>query len=415
MRGLTFLVAVTMAFSAHAQPTEPPRVPRLVVEVGPKSAFATNGYVGGQIVLKAGLISRHPFEALELKLPRLPDTEVIELQRPLTRKVTGYGGRGYVFETAIAIFPRTPGVLRIPSVTAVGFVEPEADNELAFDLASDPVEINISGVSRHFENPWWLVSDRVETEDAWSVPPADIRVGEVVQRTVYFRVWGVAAEHLPAVEHGRARGMKVSLAGRQLRTEKSPDGLIAHATYTWDLEAEPQQVAFITPIGLDYWDPVEHRARKAAVPALRLEPLAADSEKIAAGLMREAADQRNQTSVYGLLLIGSLGLPAIFLLGAYLTTWLPTPADRRLKASVAVDPSASNVYRAFDAWLTRSGHSKSRFDRHHTSRRDLSDQLFSGEQPERSARNNLISDAFRFSRRSRAKHLSNWLRTMVQP
>ncbi len=415
MRAPALLVTAFLAFGAQAQPTEPPRVPKLTVEVGPLSALSTNGYVGGQIVLKALLVSRHPFEALELKLPRLPDAQVIELQRPRTRRVTGYGGRGYVFETAIAIFPRSPGTLTIPPVTAVGFVEPEADNELTFDLASDPVEIKISGVSRHYENPWWLVSDRVEIEDTWSVPPEDIRVGEVVQRTVHFHVWGVAADHLPVVDHGRARGLKVSLADRKLRTERSPDGLIAHAAYTWDVEAEPQQVAFITPIGLDYWDPIEHRARKVAAPALRLEPLAADSEKIAAGLMREAADQKNLVRVYGAMLIGALSIPVVLLLGAFLTTWIPTRTDQHLRASAAIDPSPSNVYRAFDTWLARSGVSADHFDHHHTSRRDLSDRLFSRAHPDLSARNDLISDALRYSRRSRAQRLSHWLRTMLRP
>ena len=102
----------------------------------------------------------------------------------------------------------------------------------------------------------------------------------------------MTAEQLPVIEHSRARGVKTSLAHSELKTERSPDGLIAHATYTWDLIAEPQQVAFVAPLGLDYWDPLEHRPKKAGLPGLRLEPVPADSEAIATALMQEAQDRR---------------------------------------------------------------------------------------------------------------------------
>ena len=412
MRIPLLLFATFLALGVNAQETEAPVVPRLTVEIGPPFALATNGYIGGQIVIKARLLSRHPFEALQLKLPRLSGAEIIEVQRPRTRKVNGYGGRGHVFETAVAIIPQTAGTLKIPPVTAVGMVEPEPGRELDFDLASDPVDIKIAGVSPRFDNPWWLVSERVEMEETWSTPPQDIRVGDVVQRTVHIHVWGVPAEHLPTIEHGRTRDMKVSLAGHTSKTEKSPDGLIGHATYTWDLEAEPRQVAFIAPIGLDYWHPGEHRARRLAVPGLRLEPLPADSAEIAALLMREAAGRRNQVKIYAAAALGVLGLPVAILFGAFLVTRLPTRADRRLKTRTAIDPDPSNLYREFDTWLSVSGWLAGQFDSRHASRRGLSDQLF-GPSASVVVRNQLISDAFRFSRWIRTRKLLDRLRHIL--
>ena len=81
-------------------------MPELTVTVTPNAARLSNGYVDGQIVLKVQLLSRHPFEALDLTMPQIPAAEVIELQRPRTRKVTSYAGPGHVFETSVAIIPR---------------------------------------------------------------------------------------------------------------------------------------------------------------------------------------------------------------------------------------------------------------------------------------------------------------------
>ncbi|MGD1926201.1 MAG: hypothetical protein ACFB03_18755 [Paracoccaceae bacterium] len=402
--GVFVVLFAVMATLVHAQPTQAPQKPELRVDASPAPALATNGYIDGQIVLRVQLLSRHPFEALDFKLPQIANAEVVELMRPRTRKVTGYAGQGFVFETSIAVFPQRSGVLTIPPVTAVGFVQTEPDGELQFDLASDPVEIKIAGISRHYDNPWWLVSDRVEIEETWSTPPDEIRVGELVRRTVSLRVWGVDAERLPELKHGRTRGVRVSLAGSDLKTKKSPDGLVAHATYSWDLEAEPQQVAFVTPIALDYWDPSEHRQRKAALPALRLEPLPADSEKIAADLMQEATQNREQSVTITAVLAGALSLPVCLAFGAFLLTRLPTPADRRLRATVK-DNSATGLYKAVENWLSQSKASATDFDRGHASRLKIARHLFEPGHPDGASKDQVVSDAYRFSRQRRLARL----------
>ncbi|MFK7944508.1 MAG: hypothetical protein AB8B85_16555, partial [Paracoccaceae bacterium] len=56
---------------AYCQTIDVPEIPELRVIVGPQAALATNGYVEGQLVLRVQLVSRHPFEALDLKTPVL--------------------------------------------------------------------------------------------------------------------------------------------------------------------------------------------------------------------------------------------------------------------------------------------------------------------------------------------------------
>ena len=410
MRLLVLFHVVLMMFlqTANAQNTQAPVVPELTVTIGPDAVFRTNGYVDGQIVVQVQLLSRHPFEALDFAMPQISGAEIIELQRPRTRKVTGYAGQGYVFETAIAVIPRTSGVLTIPPVTAVGHVEPVTDKELHFDLSSDAAEIKIAGISRHFESPWWLVSDRVEIDEIWSSPPEAIRIGEVIQRTVNLRVWGTTAERLPVIEHSRTRGVKVSLASSDLTTERSADGLIAHATYVWDLVAEPQQVAFIAPMGLDYWNPLEHLAKKAGLPGVRLEPLPANGEDVAAALVEEAEQRQKHSSLMVFFLVGIISLPVAGLAIAWVMTGLPTRADRRLRAGL-VGAAPSRCYRLMDRWLTEAGWSKASFDHQFESRIALSDHLFGTVRLAETGTGPLLSDALEFSRRQRRQRLLDGL------
>ncbi len=405
-------LALMFAVPAKAQRTEAPQMPELRVEVGPTEALATNGYVGGQIVLRVELLSRHPFEALDFKLPQFPDAEVIELLRPRARKVTSYAGTGYLFETSIAIIPKISGVLTIGAVTAVGYVEPEPDKELHFDLASEPSNVKIAEKSRLYEHPWWLVSDRVEIEETWSVPPEEIRVGEVVQRTVNIRAWGVTGDQLPELELDRTNGVRISLASREQKTDRSPEGLIATAIYVWDLEAEPQQVAFVAPVGMTYWDPIEHRQRRAGVKGLRLEPLPADRQQIADSLMQEAIAEHAQTRFLGMVAVGILALPVLAILVAWAWTRLPTRHDRQFRAALTGRPSPGQMYEAMNAWFSVSEWAPQDFDKAYASRRDLSDQLFSRQHPHGPDPLTLVSDAYGFSKRTRTKRLLGLLRTL---
>ena len=402
--GGLLLLAASLASPAYAQQTEAPLVPELRVTVTPEAAQTTNGYVQGQIVLSVQLLSRHPFESLSLDVPQIQSAEVIELMRPRTRKITSYAGEGYAFETSVAIIPRTSGVLTIPPVTAVGHVEPAKNDERPFDLASDSYDIKIAGISKYYRDPWWLVSDRVEIEESWSTPPEDIRVGEIVQRRVSVRVWGVPGERLPTLEHGRTTGMRVSLASAETKTEKGQGGLIGSAEYIWDLQAEPQQVTFIAPLGISFWDPVEHRARRAGVKGLRLEPLPVDRERAAAELMQEAENRRDTTTYLILTVAGLLVLPVLVFLASLLWANLPTRSDHRLRTALkGGDPRGH--YTALQSWLVEHDWSTESFDRFSAVRRHLSDHLFGSRMSAAPGSQTVVADAMRFARRNRIRNL----------
>lgn len=390
---------------ARAQLAEAPITPRLDVSVSPETALATHGYVHGQLVVRIQLLSRFPFEELSLTPPRFEAADVVRLVRPRTREITGYAGRGFLYETAFAVTPLKPGPFNIPPVTAVGVVEPEKDRELRFDLASEPVDLTISDTPRAYDADWWLAAPRVEVDETWSKPVEDIRVGEVVQRRVSLRVWGVAAERLPELSHPPAQGVRISLRSAETRTETSFEGLIAHADYVWDLEIERQQIVFVKPIGVAYWDTNDHDQKASSAPAHRLEPLEADSEALADALMREAKGKRRQSTMLVAAIALALIAPLIVLATLFVAAAVPTQADRRLRRDCGAGATPEAIYNAIDDWLAASGLDRGDTRRRLPARAELSDQLFARDHPVAKNRRRLVGQALDWSRRRRIRAL----------
>lgn len=401
---------------AYEQTVDAPESPQLRVVVGPEAALTTNGYVDGQLVLRVQLVSRYPFEALDFDLPAIANAEIIELLRPRTRKVSTYAGEGYIFETAIAIIPRESGTLTIPAIHASGIIEPRKDEALSFDTATDPTHIEIAGIAEtydaHGDNPWWLVSHRVEIDEEWSTPIEQIRAGEIIQRTVSVRVWGTTAERLPEIEHPRTRGVRVTLASSNVRTERSSDGLIAMARYVWNLAAEPQDVAFIAPVGVTFWHPLEHEQQKAGVPGHRLEPLPADSGAIAERLMQDALSRRRDDRMAAYALAAVFVLPLALLAGAFLRAWLPSRADLRLRRACHQGMSQQALYSATERWLQETGQTKESLDAAGDAFRRLRSHLFAPDRAETPNPAGLVREAMLASRKPRVARFLDRLRIL---
>lgn len=410
---LIFMAALLTPLSAASQLTEAPVTPELSVIISPAEATATQGYIQGQLVVRIQLLSRYPFEELSLKPPVFENAEVVQLVRPRTRKITGYAGQGYLFETAMAVTPREIGVYQIHPVTAVGKVVPPEADELRFDLASSPVEITISDVPATYDADWWLASSRAEIDEQWSLPVTDIRVGELVQRRISLRVWGVSDERLPVLEHPPAQGVTISLRSSATRTETSPDGLIAYADYVWDLEVQKQQVIFIKPIGLTYWDPSEHRQKAVSAKGHRLEPLPADSEGVADALMQEAAAAQDRTNTWAWAVGITLIAPLAGLLAAFIFVAVPTRSDMHLWKACRKNAAPGDIYNEVDRWLADVGLPIEAAKKRLPAREELAAGFFAPDHPAADGRGALRIQALRLSRQARQAAFALHVRSVV--
>ena len=406
MRALLILILL-LPLQAAAQLAEAPLIPQFRVTATPATTVQTQGYVQGQIILRIQLISRHPFEALAVTPPLIENAETVQLARPRTRRISGYAGEGHVHERLIAVFPKQAGLLRIPAATAVGVVEPVKDQELAFDIASQPIEIAIAAPPATYDVDWWLAATRVEIDESWSQPVEALRVDQPAQRKVSLRVWGVADERLPDLTHPPAQGVKISLRSAEQRTETSSEGLIAYADYVWDIEVERQQVVFLKPIGVTFWNTISHRRQSVAAPGHRLEPLPADAAGLADSLMKEAAAARDSSTTWAITAALALSAPLLAAFAALLFAAAPTRADRRLWRDCGGAAGPDVLYSAVEAWRAASGLDRNEMRGRLPVRHSLSDQLFSRTHPPADVGRKLRRQALAWSRSVRVANLAS--------
>ncbi len=354
---LAFLVAIGMVCgpAAIAQTLEMPETPELTVSLEPPHALRGGAYVQGQLKLRVRVASKYPFEALNLRLPEIGGAEVLTLSKPRTRKVRAYAGDGYVFETVLALFPQRSGPMRILPVVVTGAVAKNSGQKERFTQQSESLAVQVNPIDPYYQDDWWLVVDSVAMTETWSKPPDELRVGDVVRREVAVTAMGVTAEHLPLIGHGRTRGISVTDAGRDARTELTPDGVVAHLRQAWDLRIDSDQVIHISPLRPAYWDPETGSQRRAAVPAKRLEPLPRDATLLTQQLM-EAAQAEHSRRQIGLVI--AIAAPAALLFLAFLLivwTALPTRRDRELRKACTGQAQLPDCYQAILAWGRDAG------------------------------------------------------------
>ena len=278
------LLAAGAAGPARAQITAFPEVPELLVSLDPPEAATEGGWLYGQIVLKAQLVSKHPFEALDFDLPLPEGVQKVEVMRPRTRRTGAYAGEGYVFETVVALFPTRSGVLEFPPARAAGVSSPEdSDREIAFDARGPAFRVSVAGAHPSMDGEWWMVSPRVEVEEIWSKPVEEIRVGDIVRRTVVATVHGATGHRVSVPDHRRTLAVRVADATTEVRTEITARGAIGKVARSWDLKFERGGVVYVAPVVVPYWNPVRRERETVAALGRRLEPLPADREAAGRG------------------------------------------------------------------------------------------------------------------------------------
>ncbi|MGI9502420.1 MAG: hypothetical protein ACR2RE_05120, partial [Geminicoccaceae bacterium] len=275
---VAFLMCAVMVAAvpcAIAQENSVPENPTLTVRITPPKP-----YLQEEIVQVIRVIARHPFEELVLDLPTVECAEIITLQQPKNRKFSTYGGEGYIFETSRAIFPKQSGELEIPTVRVSGSVGVSRNEKEPFALRSEATILDVRPPPTAFSEDWWLIARDIKIDQGWSEPLDDIRVGDRVTRSITVTAAGVTGAHLPELEQGRSQGLTVLPGQTERRTEITPAGVIGTIRRSFEIRVDVDQPINIRPVRVVWWNTSTEIERRSAAPAVRLEPLPRDVEKL---------------------------------------------------------------------------------------------------------------------------------------
>ena len=348
---LLLVACVLMNSNVSAQQRYLPEQPSLVVELLPEETHTGEGtYVHAHLRMNLRLSGRYAYEALEVTLPTIPNSEVIEIQRPRTRFIDTYTGAGHIYEATYSIFPQRSGVLEIPPVRVRGSVETEVGRELHFDLASEGFRVPVDPAVEGFSGNRWFVADAVEISETWTPPIGEIRYGDVVRREVHVKADGTTGGRMPVLETPRATGVTQFDAGHRTKTEKTVSGTIGHLWQSWEVRIDNANFAETAPVRLVFWNAREHAEEIAWIPVRRIEPLPPDTGALASKLMDEAWAEHQLQWTLWLELLVLLAAPFVLLAVLFLHALLPTIRDLVLYFRLGRTAPPREAFEAVQIW-----------------------------------------------------------------
>ena len=351
---LTLLVALVHSIPVRAQITAFPEIPELTVTIEPPALVTAGTWIYDQVIVRVQLASKHPFEALSFDFDIPDDVDHITLVRPRTRFTRSYAGAGHVYEAVWALFPKRSGQLEIPAARAVGRVENDIGESISFDAHGPSWTIEVAGIEPSFTDGW-MVSRRVEISESWSKPPDQIRVHDIVRRTVEIRANGVSGNRITLPHLRPTRGLQVADAGAEISTETSATGIVGRLRQSWDLKIERGGVVYVAPVAVSWWHPTDRVMHKQSVRGWRLEPLPVDQEARVRELLHEARDSQDRLYLAAAIGLAVLLVPGLALLVIFCVQALPCRADRILLRGCRNAGTPEDLYRVVSTWSAATG------------------------------------------------------------
>jgi len=355
MRALAILLFVmSRATLVLAQEEAIPSEPELRVIVEPIHVLERGAYVQGQIRLRILLLSPRKFETLRFQPPQLDGATIVTLSPPRTYALTYAEQKGFGYETRLAIFPERSGTLTIPDIDILGETLSAGGETHAFSTHGDATTIRVRPISPLLNSDWWVVADDITLEEQWTPAPDTLEVGATVERRVVMTVTGARLEQLPPLEQAESDAYAIVGEDFQETMEVTKDGVISRVEHVWNLRVLSSGVFNISPIVVDYWNPVSDRPTRAVLPGERIEPLPPDIETARQVLIDEAASTHRGRRIGAILL---LSIPAILaggLLVAFVYCAWPTRADRTLIRRSRAAQGALDGFAAVIQWSRES-------------------------------------------------------------
>ena len=185
------------------------------------------------------------------------------------------GNRDYgVHERRYAIFPQSPGVLRIGPTVYDAIVYPSNGFQRQFRLSSEVVALEVKpAVAPPATHPdaIWLPATDLRIEEAWSDGSTVFEQGVPKTRTLSVVARGVLETQLPEIELAPTPGLRQYADQPDLVRELDANGIEARRTERFAVIAQQSGSIDLPPLELPWWNVRTERWEIARLPGTTLE------------------------------------------------------------------------------------------------------------------------------------------------
>jgi hypothetical protein len=233
------------------------------------------GYVGEQFILTARVLTEGPISGPGpgLRDPQISSGRILTLSED--RYQAKRDGKGYrVYERRYALFPQSPGKLKIDPLVVEGWTSGSGMTPGA-GYPSPGQEVRAVSASLAAEV---LPVPYGEGKDAWlparnltltELGPATYRAGtgQPIVRRISLRAEGIMSQDLPALGAQRPYQLAELREEPRLWDERRREGVIGNRQEVVVLRAQEPGHYRLPPVSLGWWDTATGRRQTASLPA----------------------------------------------------------------------------------------------------------------------------------------------------
>ena len=239
-------------------------------------------------------------------------------------------GKNYAGVIAIYnVFPYDDEDLVFPSLEMIV----ETPNEGGFkgikrSVITKSRSIAVKPVPNGYSTNDWLVANSVSVNESWQGDLKTVKVGDVVQRTVYRKVYGTVSELIPPVFWDSIQGVSIYPTRSSINTEKNKTAISAARTEGVRYLFEKEGTVTLPEITITWWNPNQNKLLKRTLkekiievlpnPDLGILETVKDSLKIDNQEISEASSDDEAMKIFGLSLKDFLIYLIVILVCTYL-------------------------------------------------------------------------------------------------
>ncbi len=242
-----------------------------------------------------------------------------------------YSGVDFIYN----LFPTKPGDITIPELTIhVESPKPGGYQGIKHVVKTKPKILKVTDIPIGFDPNNWLVSSSLNISETWNTPLNNVKVGDVLQRTIVRSAGGTLSEFIPAQSWDSVPGVSIYPTRPKVETTKTKTYVSSKRTETVNYLFEKEGEVVLPKIEFVYWNYNTKKSYKKVIdstviqvaPNADLDMLATIKKQLEQEQEQAEAVEDKPFLIFGMspkrfLLVLVLGLLALYI-AIKLTVWL---------------------------------------------------------------------------------------------
>lgn len=239
-------------------------------------------------------------------------------------------GKNYAGVVAIYnVFPYDDEDLVFPSLEMVVETPDEGGFKgIKRSVKTKSTDIVVKAVPNGYNANDWLVANNVSVNESWQGDLKTVKVGDVIQRSVYRKAYGTVSELIPPVFWDSIQGVSIYPSRSSINTEKTKTSISATRTESVRYLFEKEGTVTLPEITITWWNPNQNKLLKRTLkekiidvlpnPDLGMLETVKDSLNAGNQEISEASSDDEAIKIFGLSLKDFLIYLIVILICSYL-------------------------------------------------------------------------------------------------